>query len=848
MLLASGTSLGPYEILAPIGAGGMGEVYRARDTRLRREVAIKVAGERFSGRFQREAEAISSLNHPNICTLYDVGPNYLVMELVEGETLSAHLRKGPLRIDLALRYGQQIADGMTAAHARGIVHRDLKPGNIMITRNGIKILDFGLAKLAPMGDEVQTETLTASRAIVGTPAYMAPEQLEGKESDPRTDIFALGIVLYEMAAGKRPFAGDSQAALVADIMRAEAPAIPDAPPQFAHIVARCLAKDPANRWQSASDVRLELEWAGSSQAAPVSPLPRPASRRWLLGGVAVAALAIGIVGTVAWLRQATPEERVYRFSLAPPPDTEFLNVPNRTGLALSPDGHTLVFLGIRNGQSRLWAQRLDSQAARELAGTENAAAPFWSPDGRSVGFFAGGSLKRIDLDGSNLQVLTDIQAPRGAAWGADGTILFSPSNRVNTGLYRIPATGGKAVQVTTVDRANRETYHSHPVLLRDGRRFLYRTQGTAGAIYAGSFDDSKWKASVMPGSNWVELAHPSPSGPHYLVWNRGATIVAQTWDPASLHLSGEPAPLGGPVGVLAPYAAYTVSDSGLLVYAGPADLQLQWVDRTGKPLGVLGEPGQFGSPSLSPDGGKVAAQKDGTLVVIDVRRGVTSRIATSVGAPVWSPDSRRLAFGRGGRVVIVNADGTGTEALLPSSGGNQHVDAWTPDGRALLYSELGAEGRRSLRIAPIGSPGAARPLLNSTHDEIHAAVSADGQWLAYVTDESGRDEVYVQKLEGGPRTQVSSNGGNTPKWRRDGRELFYEARDGALVSASVKPGADRVELSAPQTLFALPATYVGGHSYDATPDGQRFLVMAPFRPRAHEPLTVVVNWPALLRK
>jgi hypothetical protein len=669
MSLAAGIKLGPYEIVELIGAGGMGEVYRVRDTRLGREAALKVVGEQFTGRFQREAELISALNHPNICTLFDVGPNYLVMELVEGETLASTLRRGPLGFDLAALYGQQIASALAAAHARGIVHRDLKPGNIMVTGTGIKILDFGLAKRTSPSEAPAAATLTASNVIVGTPAYMSPEQLEAKETDHRTDIFALGIVLYEMAAGTGPFGGESHAALIAAILRADAPPIPGVPSRFAHIVGRCLAKKPDDRWQSASDIGAELRWAASADfEAAAAPQP-PKRRSWLPAAGVAAGLLAGIAGTLLALRPQAPA-RVYRFAIAPPPEAEFLNVPNRSGLVLSPDGDKIAFLAVRHGQSRLWVQRLDSQTPVELPGTENSAAPFWSPDSRSLGFFAANRLQRIDADGGNRQVLAETRAPRGGTWGPDGSIVFAPDNVTGGGLYRISASGGTAIPLTTV-AIGKERYHTHPQFLWDGQRFLF---GTMPGYAVASLGDPRARANFELASQLASAARVD--GRDYLLWVRGETIVAQSWDSGSIRTTGEPVPLGGPSSVSP--QSFAVSNSGMLVYGGLNSLRLQMVDRAGQVLNSVGEPGRaVGSPAISPDG-RLAAIRNGNVALIDVKRGFTTLAARGADSPVyWSPDGTRLAATREGRLIIFVPGSS--ETALPIDG--SRVAGWTASDR-----------------------------------------------------------------------------------------------------------------------------------------------------------------------
>jgi Tol biopolymer transport system component len=735
----------------------------------------------------------------------------------------------------------------------------VKPANIILTKNGVKLLDFGLAKLrAPDpkhgngGSALATVSVeqTEKGAILGTLQYMAPEQLEAKTVDERTDIFALGLVLYEMATGRRAYAGESQAALIAGIMRAEFTPVPNAAPAFTHILERCLGKEPAGRWHAAADVKLELEWAAATSTA--AQITSPAiSRRWLLAAVGTGTLLLGIAGTRVWVRSDLSESPAYRLSIAPPADAEFHRTPNHRGMALSPDGRSLVFLAMRNGQTRFWVQTLDSASARELPGTEEATEPFWSADGHSLGFFAGGSLKRIDIDGSNLQLLCDIRAPRGGSWNAQGDILFAPFNSANGTILRIPAAGGRPVSVTRVDPGQGDAYQAWPQFLPDGRRFLYWIGGREVGTYIGSLDDPKLKVRVLPVNVWAQFARDSATGQEFLFWHRGDSIVAQRWNAGSLQLLGEPMPLGGPVGVLSNTAALTVSSAGLLAYGGPSDLQMEWLDREGKLQGTVGEAGFLQAPRQSPDGRKVAVVRQDALLVTDVARGVTSRIATGLSGQnlSWSPDSTRIAFSRGGAVVVMNASGGGEIRLTPV-GGNEPA-CWTPDGRFVLYVDRSARSGHALWTVPIGSPGQGQALLDSTFIHVEASISSDGRWLAYSDDDSGRPEVYVRRLEMRPqdqRTQVSAGGGDFPQWRSDGKELFYLGRDGTLTAVAVKQGPDALEFAAPHRLFPLRASYISSYAYDASGDGHRFLVLSSFRRQPREPLTIIVNWPTLIRR
>jgi len=858
MTLNSGDRLGPYEVLSLIGAGGMGEVYKARDTRLGRTVALKVAKADFTERFEREARAVAALNHPNICSLYDVGPNYLVMEYLAGERLH-----GPVPVETALVYAGQICDALSAAHAQGIIHRDLKPANIMITKSGVKVLDFGLAKIGNRGDTsddatVRQESLTQSGIILGTPAYMAPEQIEGHDVDGRTDIFALGCIVYELLTGRNAFQGKSAASLIAAILKEEPAGIrnlmPDVSPGLERVVARCLAKDPDARWQNAQDVKHAM-----ADARLPLPIVQAGSRKrsWIAAFAAGILLATALTPYV--LHQPLREADPLRLKIAAPPAVEFLRAPNRGGIALSPDGHLVAFTGVRDGQIRLWIQPLVSSSARELPGSEHAHLPFWSPDSRSLGFFAEGKLKRIDADGGRLQTLADAPVPQGGAWSRDGVILFSPDYQW---IYKISATGGTPVLVKD-GRAIAEDASSYaPQFLEDGTRFLHWVQTRkpdVTGVYAGSLKDPQLTVRLGSFGSWVIPAHAQ--GSDYLIWARGDTVVAQPWDSRSISLKGDPIPLGGPVGVLGSTPELAVSENGLLVYGAPVELQLTWVDRNGRTLAVVGDPGFISSLRLSPDGRKVVYRRniaggDPGLLIADLMRGTSSRLSLAGSTAAWSLDSSEVAYDRVAdgvaNIAVRRADGTGNERPVAASSETQHLIDWLHDG-SILYYETNRQGQQDLRISGIAPGNKPSVLRTHTHREPEAQISPDGRWFAYASDESKRLEIYVESFnvqphERGQRWQVSSKGGTFPRWRPDGRELFYVSTDGELMSVDVQTKAESIELTPPRSLFSLPAVFNGSYSYDTGADGERFLIIAVSSRRGREPLSVIVNWPALLSR
>ena len=902
MSLSPGTRLGPYEIVTPLGAGGMGEVYRARDTRLSRDVAVKMLPQIFAGseqfrqRFQREAEAISSLNHPHICILHDVGASpgavegstvhYLVMELLEGETLAERLHRGMLPLPEVLKVGRQIASALDAAHRRGIVHRDLKPGNIMLTKSGAKLLDFGLARTA-QGEETPVSgltgtashmptamptrgPLTAEGTILGTFQYMAPEQLEGTEADARTDIFALGAVLYEMATGKRAFEGKSRTSLIAAIVSTQPAPIsavaPMSPPALDHVVRRCLEKDPEDRWQSAHDVAAQLQWIaeGGSQAGVAAPVAlRRRSREklaWALAaGLGLAVLALGIIV----MSRPTQAARVFRATLNPPADHSLIPF-DELGLTLAPDGKTLAFVAAApDGSRQLWIRRLSEMVARPLPETDNAAYAFWSPDGETLGFFADGKLKTVALRGGAPRILADAPSGRGGSWGADGSILFAPN--ISSPIHRIASTGGKAEPVTSYDPKT-ETTHRWPVFLPDGKHFLYlarvRTKGTAeaGHLMLGSLGSPDARLLIDDATNALYAA------PGYLLYGRAANLYAWRFDLKSLELVGQPAPIiPDKLSFWEPknFIPFTVSNDGTLIYLPDASRpsEMRWYDRQGRMLGTLGAPGYTFSCRVSPDGRKVVSVRGESptaprdLWIRDLEFNRSYRLTQQsglYGLPIWAPDSSRLAFlAQPGGVpdLYLMTLGAGAE-MRPVFASNtwKTLGSFTPDGMHLLFASQDPETNEDILEIPVDGGGDPKIILRTPFAETEPQASPDGRRMAYVSDQSGRPEVYLRNLEGEPgQWQISTDGGLLPIWRSDGRELVYASGEGYVMSVSLQPGPDP-HPGDPVRLFQLPEPPAqnGTILEDMTRDGQRMLLNVPTTSRASIAFHAILNWPSIL--
>ena len=885
MTLLPGSRLGRYEILSAVGAGGMGEVYKARDTRLDRTVAVKVLPARlsenaeFRQRFEREAKTISQLSHPHICTLHDVGNQdgveYLVMEFLEGETLTERLAKEALPLEQVLRYGIEIADALEKAHRQGIVHRDLKPGNVMITKSGVKLVDFGLAKLAaPQSGGVLSsfsvlptqagENLTAEGTILGTFQYMAPEQLEGHEADARTDIFALGLVLYEMATGRKAFTGKSQASLIAAIIHTQPEAIssvqPMTPPALDRVVKTCLAKDPDDRFQTAHDVKLQLQWIVEGGSAVGLPAPVAAKRRsrerlaWTL--VPVAALAAAATTTfVIRLRSEPP--RVVQSSLLPPEKSSFAF--DAGPMALSPDGRRVAFVATSSGANMLWVRPLSGVSAQPLAGTDGALYPFWSPDSRFLGFFANGKLKKIEASGGPPQTLADATSGRGGAWNRDGVILFAPASRDS--IHRVSSAGGEASPVTKLDVAASEFSHRWPVFLPDGRRFLYLAQTNMGGyekngIFTASLDGGERKLLFNANSNVVYAP------PGHLLFYRERTLLARPFDPKSLRFSEEAFPVAEDVQYFANFAhaVFSASDQGLLAYQtgrGGGQTQLTWLDRSGKPAGAVGAPGNLQNPQLSHDGRRVAvsvleSQGTGDVWIYDLERNTPTRFTfdpANDGAPVWSRDDSRIVFSTSrkgpGDLYLKDSAGTANEEPLLVSGAFKVPTDWSPDGRVLLFQ---ANDPRAKTIWDLWTCSIAdrkvTPFLQTPFNEVLGRFSPDGGWVAYTSNESGKEEVYVVPFPGpGGKWQVSTAGGRVPRWTRNGREIVYQAPGDEIMAVEVSL-APTFQAGIPRALFKANLQRPPGWQFDVTPDGERFLVNLRPGEQVSDPVTLVQNWAA----
>jgi Tol biopolymer transport system component len=884
MRLSAGTRLGPYEILSPIGAGGMGEVYRAKDTRLGRMVAVKVLSQDLSAspdvrqRFEREAQTISQLSHPHICALHDVGnqdgTEYLVMELLEGETLSDRVARGALPLDQTLRYGQEIADALDKAHRQGIVHRDLKPGNVMLTKSGVKLLDFGLAKAVDPSTNVDLSAsptrqgLTQEGAILGTFQYMAPEQLEGREADARTDIFALGVVLYEMATGRKAFAGATQASLISSILRDDPAPIsqvqPMSPVALDRIVKTCVAKDPEDRWQSAGDVGKELRWiADGSSSGALAALAAPIVRRraapwiWLLAAGALAAAAL--LGFFLRRPPVTSPARTRRTNILLP---ERVAQPHMS--ALSPDGRRVVFSGTdADGKDQLWVRSLDSYDSVRVPGAEGGVLPFWSPDGRFLGFFADRKLKRVEANGGSPIVLAEGEGV-GGAWAPTGDVLFAlPSGPI----LRVPATGGKPVPVTRIDAGRHETTHRYPFFLPDGKHFLYLARNAAGnakdpanRIWVGSLDGGPAKP-IMAGTFNAEFADG------YLLFVHGdlaGTLFAQSFDPVRLQTTGEPTSLASGVGVYGDYLGasdYSVSRDGALLYSSfRFQTRLEWLDREGKARGSFGEPGAHFSFRLSPDGARIAfdSYDSGSNLsevwIGDVARGVQTKLTSGPSnntSPVWSPDGSRVVFESDRKhqadIVVRSAGGSGSEEQLTDADDQSSPADWSADGRFILYYDREPVGNRQMQLSAIPVEPPRRPITiaaRTPNDFFAARFSPNGRWVAYSRDESGRREVFVVSFpEGTGKVQISSAGGLNPVWSRKGRELLYSTFEGTVMSVEIDESRG-FRASTPRVLFALPP---GTLSWDATADGERFLLNSPVVKSASVPLSLVLDWAAALK-
>ena len=917
MPLANGTKLGPYEILSPLGAGGMGEVFRARDTRLDRTVAIKILPQHLSSnpdlkqRFEREAKSISSLNHPRICQLYDVGSqdgvSFLVMEYLEGETLANRLKKGALLLDQVLKIGAEIAEALDKAHRSGIVHRDLKPGNVMLTKSGAKLMDFGLAKAAGGGlagaqgaapllsaavtltsPSPQLSPLTSAGTIIGTVQYMSPEQIEGKEADARSDIFALGAVLYEMVTGKRAFEGKSQLSVASAILEKDPESVsaiqPASPPALDVAIRTSLAKDPDARFQSAHDLAMQLRWIADGSTTQARPALQSANNRrksiWAVGTL-LALVAAGLAGYLFAPREQNARP-VHAF-IEPPENLTFDSTGDYSGPpVLSPQGDKIVFCAHgRNSPKAVWVRSLESFSTQRLEGTEGAYNPFWSPDGKFVGFFANGKLTRIPAGGGPVTVVTDTPNARGGSWGPNDVILTEPN--LNGPIFQVSASGGKATPVTKLDGGKHST-HRWPFFLPDGKHFLYLATNHNGGkpeengVFFASLDGKENRLLVAS-----DAGGEYASG--FLLFHSGTALMAQQFNPDSGKLTGEAQPVVGKIrqdsGVW--HTLFSVSQSGLLVYEpGSAEMvgtQLVWFDRTGKKLGQVGETGSYMDPRISPDGKRLAVsygdpQRD--IWIFGLDRGTKTRLTFNQTAsglrtlPAWSPDGKTIAFKSagptsGGNNTVISsksasgggaeqslAGGSGTNTSSPQSPDLRFYDypAWSPDGRYFTYIQAdGPEGAALYAKATSGSeaPFVAVAPASPQSNIGPYRISPNGHWVAYMSDESGRREVYVAPFpKGEGKWQVSTNGADFPAWRADGKELFYGTIAGEVTACSIAEKGSELEIGTPQTLFTANATALGV-AFDVTADGKRFLINTA-GDEAPTPLHLVVNWAAELKK
>jgi len=884
MPLAAGARLGPYEIVGPLGAGGMGEVYRAKDTRLGRDVAVKILPAHLSDnpevreRFEREARAISSLNHPHICTLFDIGregdADYFVMELLDGESLAARLERGPLKLDEALRIAAQIADALAAAHKQGIVHRDLKPGNVALTKSGAKVLDFGVAKLrdeAAVEMATRTTPLTSHGAIVGTVQYMSPEQLEGRPVDHRADLFAFGALLYEMLTGQRAFPGQSQASVIAAILtidpRPVSQLIPTTPPALDRVVTSCLAKDPDERWQAASDLARELRWiGGGSGAVTTAPTgtvaarrPRPSRVPWIVAAIATIA-AIASLTMLATRKQPIAQQTAFnRFSITSPENVNL--VADGVSSRISPDGRNLAFAASAAGIVSFWVRPMDSLVARPLAGTEDGAIPFFSNDGRYLTYFGNGKLMKVAIAGGAPEAICNAGDGRGGTWNRDGVIVFAPEAAGR--LYRVRESGGEVVPVTELDPGRQETSHRWPAFLPDGKHFLFVTlppkQGNFD-IFVGSID-SKDRKFLFAASSAPIYAEPG-----YLIYMRDNTLVAQRFDADRLATTADPVSLGEAPAFSGWTGAPVVSASndGILARWGMGlpNTTLRWYDRTGKTIGEVPVPaGRYEQVRLSPDGKRLAATRRSAVSasdiwLFDLDRPVPSRFTFGPSNnyyPTWSPDGNLIAFASdrfGPEDIFVKAANGSAEEVAVLKGGAMFKEpcSWSSDGKTIVFEQPDPKSSWDLEMLAADGKSAPIPFLHAPGLQRLGMVSPDGHWIAYNSDESGRMELFVQSFPApGAKYQVSSAGATngTTRWTRGGKDLMFMAVDGfTVMTADVSLGAS-FHAGEPRSLFKLRGDFVG---VDFSPDGERILATSPAGATVTPSITIDVNWSAQMRK
>jgi serine/threonine protein kinase/Tol biopolymer transport system component len=867
--LTSGVRIGPYEVTSPLGEGGMGVVYRARDVKLQRDVALKSLPEHFAddadrlARFQREAQVLASLNHPNIAQIYGLeeanNTSCIVMELVEGETLQERLTRGPIPVEEALPIAIQIATALDAAHERGIIHRDLKPANIKLTLDGrVKVLDFGLAKA--FREEQQpavsnSPTLIGASVpgvILGTAAYMSPEQAKGKEADRASDVWAFGCVMYEMLTAHAAFEGETIGEILGAVFKSEPEwrRVPAATPEAVQrLLRRCLQKDRSRRLKSADAARIEIEEALAAPPALARPAPaqvRNARLPWIVA--AVTTLAFGSIAALYFRQKPTAELPEMRLEISTPSTQAPLE------FALSPDGRYIAFVASGGGLQRLWLRALDKTDSQPLTGTEGADYPFWSPDSRSIGFIAEGRLKRIDIAGGPPQALGSVSAARGGTWNADGTILFT----ANLGpLTRVSALGGVPVTVSGLDPP-RQSQHLFPQFLPDGRHFLYYALGSpeAAGIYLGSLDGGEPKRLTAADSSGAYLA------PDMIVFRRLTTLLAQRLDLKRGELIGEPQRLADPLGSngVIGFGAFSTTSDGRVAYrSGEGALrQLKWYDRSGKVVGLVGEPdtSTLLYPELSPDGTAVAVtrtiQSNSDVWLIDLLRGGMTRFTTDPSvdvAAVWSPN-RKLAFSSSRKgpfnLYSKSANGAGAEDVMLETTNSKFTLDWSSDGQFLLYNEVDVKTGRDLWALPVaGNDRKPIEVTKTQFEEQGGQFSPDGRWVAYETNESGRFEIVVQPFPVATgKWHVSTAGGIQPRWRRDGKELYFVSPDGKLMAASVTTSGATFTAGTPVALFPVtlpPGLGANRHQYAVSRDG-RFLINEPVDKSVTTPITLILNW------